>query len=341
LTSGTSGERKFVMLSDDNVTANMRAFLDAARLQPDSRALIALPLTSAGTNTTEFLAYISSGITANLYSCATFGARNYCGEIKRSGATVANVTPFILNAILSHPAAAALELTTLRSVFCASSPLSARTVNGLAEFFPWIDFHYGYGLTEASPRCTMLDPASFVTGEGSAGISLRGVEVRVTDEEGLPVAAGTMGEIQVRGPNVMLGYYRRPDETAAVLRGGWLRTGDLGRMDVDSHVYVSGRRHNRILTRGYTVSPEEIEEALLEHNGVEEAQAIGVPDEMTFQKIVAYVVQRPGHSVSAGELQSFLAGRLASYQRPREFRFVGKLVRGETQKLLRHASSIH
>lgn len=333
-TSGSSRSPKHVMLSHHNVTSNMRAFLDAAGLTEDDRAIIALPLTSAGTNTTEFLAYVCSGITATLYPHAVFGVANYCKEVERRQATVGNVTPFILRMLLRYSAAATVKLRSIRKLFCASSPLGARVSVDLAERYPSIQFHYGYGLTEASPRCTMLDPLNFTAKAGSSGLPLRGIQVRVMRESS-NAPAGVMGEILVRGSNVMLGYYKQPEKSADALRGGWLHTGDLGHSDSAGYLYVSGRRNNLILTRGYTVSPEEIEEVILDHPAVEDTQVIGLPDEMLFQRIVAQVVPRPGRTPTIRDLRSFLSARLPSWKQPAEIRLVTQLARSGMQKLVR------
>jgi acyl-CoA synthetase (AMP-forming)/AMP-acid ligase II len=320
------------MLSHSNVVENMLSFLNFAGLQTEDQGLIALPLMSSGTNTTEFLAYIHSGITAILYPHGTFSLWNYCNEAKVTSATVANVTPFILNLLAQHAQDVGDLLDGVRKFFCASAPLGARAIRELSRVFPRTQFCYGYGLTEAGPRCTMLDSSMFSLRIGSAGKALRGVEVGVESSAGTATAQGS-GEIVIRGPNVMQGYYKSREETNRVLRDSWLHTGDLGHLDPEGFLYVRGRQKNVILCRGVTICPGEVEETLLEHPAIAEAAVTGLPDALEYQKVGAKVVLRPGYKLSEGDLLSFLAARLEMIKCPRQIEFVPALLRNQLHKV--------
>lgn len=332
-TSGTLRAPRRVALSHSNVTGNMLAFVDGAGLRLDDRALIALPLVTVGTNTTELLTYLHCGITATIYPHPAFSLFNYCSMAQAESTTVANVTPFILKLMIQHRADIGSTLGQMRKWFFASSPLGSRTALQLAENFPTMEFCYGYGLTEASPRCTMLPVSQFRARPGSAGKPLPGVRVEIIHEDGL-ISPDGFGEIVVKGPNVMQGYYKKPEETANVLRDGWLCTGDLGHFDREGFLYVDGRKDNLILCRGVSICPEEIEEVILQHPAVADAVATGVPDELTFQRVIAHVVVRPAWTLSESQLLSFLAVRLDSVKCPSQVRFVPELVRNEGHKLM-------
>lgn len=332
-TSGTLSAPRRVALSHANVTRNMLAFVEAAGLRPSDRALITLPLTASGTNTTELLAYLQSGITASIYPHRVFSLFDYCSLVRAESATVANVTPFILKLLIQHRADVSSMISPVRKWFFASAPLGATTAVKLSQYYPGVDFCYGYGLTEASPRCTMLPASQFSERPGSAGKPLRDVLVQILDGDGVIRQYG-FGEIVVKGPNVMQGYYKSPDETAKVLRDGWLYTGDIGHLDREGFLYVDGRRKNLILSRGVSICPEEIEEVILQHPAVADAVASGIPDDLSFQRVIATVAIQPGCQVSESELLSFVAGRLDSVKCPTRIRFVPSIARNEAHKVI-------
>lgn len=339
VTSGTGGRAKRVVMSHENLLADASAFLQVAGLRAMDRSLIVLPFTAAGTNTTELLAYLLTGLTSVLYDTPTFLLGDFCRLVGEAAATVVNVTPFVLNQMLSRSREVAPRLASLRKVFFASAPVSAGRIAALHSAFPGVEFSYGYGLTEAGPRCAQCVAPWTLAKPGSSGRALPGVELRVVDQGGIPLPAGALGEIAVRGPNVMAGYYRRPEETAAVLVSGWLRTGDLGVVDEDGFLFVQGRLKNVIIVRGCNVAPEEVEEALLEHAAVEAAFVAGEPDELQGERVVAYVVRAPGTAVAEVELRSHVAARLEGFKTPSRVIFVPELKRNPHHKLVRQAPS--
>jgi long-chain acyl-CoA synthetase len=192
----------------------------------------------------------------------------------------------------------------------------------------------GYGLTEAAPVVS----AHRMSGErrlGSVGQPLPGVEVRIADDAGGALPAGEVGEVCVRGDNVMLGYYRMPEETARVLHQGWLRTGDMGRLDADGFLWIVERKKDLIIRGGFNVYPREVEAALYAHPAVAEAAAVGVPDPLMGEEVCAFVVLKAGAQGSAEALIAFCQERLAKFKCPREVRFVDALPKSPIGKILR------
>lgn len=191
----------------------------------------------------------------------------------------------------------------------------------------------GYGLSEASP-VTCFNPLDRPRKPGSIGTSIKNVENKVVNEYGEEVPAGEVGELVVRGPNVMKGYYKMPEETAAALRDGWLHTGDLARMDEDGYFYIVDRKKEMIIVGGYNVYPREVEEVLYSHPDVVEAAVIGVPDPDYGEAVRAFVVAKnPG--LTEEELLAYCRERLAKYKVPGEISFLEELPKNATGKILR------
>ena len=333
-TSGTASDPKRVMLSHQNILANIDSFMDIAQLTAQDRAAIVLPMTSVGTHTTEFLSYLSAGITIDIYQ-GIFVLGNFCKLLEQQKISVLNVTPFILTLMLSRSEEVARKVTSVRKMFFASAPFAVERYQQLIQAFPHIGFHYGYGLTEACPRCTTLTPADHPTKIGSSGRALKNVEIAILDDTGQLQKPGEFGEVAVKGPNVMLGYYKKPDQTAAVLQNEWLWTGDCGHLDEDGYLFIRGRKKNIIITRGINVSPEEVEQEILGCPGISEVYVAGYDDERLGESIVAYVVPANDVQPSQGNVKEFLRHRLDSAKIPSRIEFVSKLKRNHNQKLIR------
>jgi long-chain acyl-CoA synthetase len=335
-TSGSNGRPARVMLSHRNLIVNMQSFLAIAGLEPDDRALIVLPMTASGTNTTELLAYLARGVTTVVYPHRIFLLSAFCKLLHDATITVVNLTPLVLSLMLRHSSEVAGRIPALRKVFFASSPASAKDLRQLASRFPWVQFYHGYGLTEAGPRCTTLLPEFLQTKLGSVGRPINDVEIRIVDDGRRPVPRGQIGEIVVKGPNVMLGYYKRPEETRAAVVGRWLYTGDLGLLDEDGFLFVRGRKKNVIVSRGINICPEEIEQALLEHEAVADAFVAGAGDHLLSERVVAYVVLQEEGSATERQLRQFLGKRLERPKLPSRIFFVPELKRNSHHKLIRN-----
>jgi long-chain acyl-CoA synthetase len=192
----------------------------------------------------------------------------------------------------------------------------------------------GYGLSETSPVASFnhLDREHK---PGSIGTPIKGVEMKVVDDEDSELPPGEVGEIVIRGHNVMKGYWNRPDATAEVMRGGWLHTGDMARVDEDGYFFIVDRKKDMIIRGGYNVYPREIEEVLYEHPAILEAAVIGVPDPEWGESLRAFVVLRPGQTASERDLIDYCRSQLADFKRPRRVTFLPELPRNPTGKVLK------
>jgi long-chain acyl-CoA synthetase len=192
----------------------------------------------------------------------------------------------------------------------------------------------GYGLSETSPAVTFNHPDPDRR-PGSIGTPIEGVQVRLVDENGNEVPAGSPGEIEVKGPNVMKGYWNLPDATDAAIKDGWFSTGDIAILDDDGYYYVVDRKKDLIIRGGYNVYPREIEEVLYEHPAVAQVAVIGIAHDSLGEEVGAAVVLKAGIATAAEELRQFVKARVAAYKYPRRIWFVDSLPTGPTGKLLR------
>jgi acyl-CoA synthetase (AMP-forming)/AMP-acid ligase II len=192
-----------------------------------------------------------------------------------------------------------------------------------------------YGLTETTTRACYVPPERLDQKRGSCGRPLRGLELRITDPDGRVLPPEQVGEVEVRGPNVMLGYFEEPELTRRTIVDGWLKTGDLGRLDSESYLYLEGRTKDIIKCAGERISPAEIEGALLTHPGVADAAVVGIPDPILGEAVKAFVIPRQ-EAPDPGDLRRHCALNLSHHKIPREFAIVRELPRTPTGKVQRH-----
>jgi long-chain acyl-CoA synthetase len=192
----------------------------------------------------------------------------------------------------------------------------------------------GYGLSETSPVASFNHPDR-ERKVGSIGTPVKGVEMKVVDEDGNEVEQGEVGEIVIKGPNVMKGYWRKDDATAESIKDGWFHSGDMAKIDEEGYFFIVDRKKEMILRGGYNVYPREIEEVLYEHPAVAEAAVVGVPDDKMGEEVGAAVVLKKGEDASADDLKSFVKEQVANYKYPRKIWFVDELPKGPTGKILK------
>jgi long-chain acyl-CoA synthetase len=192
----------------------------------------------------------------------------------------------------------------------------------------------GYGLSETSPVASFNHPGR-ERKPGSIGTPIRDVQMKVFDEQDHELPVGEVGEIVIRGPNVMKGYWNRPDATAEAMRGGWFHSGDLARVDEDGYFFIVDRKKDMIIRGGYNVYPREIEEVLYEHPAVAEAAVIGIPDATLGEEVGAAVALKAGAEAAPEDLQAFVKERVAAYKYPRHVWLVPELPKGPTGKILK------
>jgi long-chain acyl-CoA synthetase len=336
-TSGTTGVPKGVMTTQRNLAA---AFLSAElwSFDADSVSLTPLPMFHIGGIGWAYLGLVSGGTTILV---SEFDAVAVLDLLEGARVTNAVFVPTMLQLLTSVPGAAERDYSSLRSIAYGASPITTPVLRAALRTFRCPLFGV-YGLTETTGGVVQLAPEDH-DAEGprqhllrSAGRPLPWVELRVADRAGGACAPGDVGEVWLRAPNVMAGYYERPEETAAALTpDGWLRTGDGGYLDDDGYLFLTDRIKDMIVSGGENVYPVEVEEALSHHPDVAEVAVIGVPDERWGETVVAIVVRAPGSTAGPSELVTFARSRLAGYKLPRSVEFVSELPRNAAGKVLK------
>jgi long-chain acyl-CoA synthetase len=257
---------------------------------------------------------------------------NTLSLMEESGATLFGGVPSMFVLMLQAPDRPKLD--KLRIAISGGAPLSPETWQAFEATFN-AKMIEGYGLTEASP-VVAVNPPFGLHKYGSVGLPLPGVDISIVDGSGREVSTGEVGELLVRGGNVMKGYLNRPRDTADVLRDGWLLTGDLARRDEDGYLYIAGRTKELIIVGGLNVYPGEVERVLVEHPDVLEAAAFGVDDRARGEAVWAAVVLRPDHSCSERDLKTFCREKLATYKVPRGIEIRSELPKNALGKVTRH-----
>jgi long-chain acyl-CoA synthetase len=332
-TSGTTGTPKGAELTHGSLGSNrdivVRRLL---KLTDDDVVLACLPLFHVFGMTCAMNAAISAG--AGLSLMARFAPAEAIERIRRDRVTVLEAVPTMYSALLSVADQFSLAATaTLRTCVSGGAALPVAVLNDFEKTFDAMILE-GYGLSETSPAVTFNHPDA-ERRPGSIGTPIEGVQVRLVDPDGNEVAFGAPGELQVKGPNVMKGYWNLPDATGEAIKDGWFATGDIAVVDTDGYYYVVDRMKDLIIRGGYNVYPREIEEALHEHPAVAAVAVIGIPHDSLGEEVGAAVVLKAGASAEPAELRQFVKGRVAAYKYPRRIWFVDSLPTGPTGKMLR------
>nr|WP_255807484.1 long-chain fatty acid--CoA ligase [Cohnella mopanensis] len=333
-TGGTTGQPKGVMLTHANLLANtVQVAVWCYRLeQGKEKYLAALPLFHVfGLTVLLNQAIYQAG---SIVLVPRFDPRMVLKTIRRRRPTIFPGAPTMYIALLNHPEALDNDLGSVRVCFSGAAPLP-RDVQEKFEQKSGGRLIEGYGLTESSP-VTHCNPVWGFRKAGTIGVPLPDTDVRIVGEESLdPLPLGEIGELAVKGPQIMSGYWNRPEETAAALQEGWLRTGDLGKMDEDGFFTIIDRKKDIILAGGYNVYPREVEEILFEHPAVKEASVLGVPDPYRGETVKAYIVLKQGWQVSEMQLNRWCRDRLAPYKVPKQYEFRETLPLSLIGKVLR------
>jgi long-chain acyl-CoA synthetase len=332
-TSGTTGTPKGAELTHGSLGSNRDVVVRRLlMLTEDDVVLACLPLFHVFGMTCAMNAAISAG--AGLSLMARFDPAEAIERIRRDRVTVLEAVPTMYSALLSVADQFSLEATaTLRTCVSGGAALPVAVLNDFEKTFDAMILE-GYGLSETSPAVTFNHPDA-ERRPGSIGTPIEGVQVRLVDPDGIEVAAGAPGELQVKGPNVMKGYWNLPDATGEAIKDGWFATGDIAVADTDGYYYVVDRMKDLIIRGGYNVYPREVEEALHEHPAVAAVAVIGIPHDSLGEEVGAAVVLKAGASAELAELRQFVKGRVAAYKYPRRIWFVDSLPTGPTGKVLR------
>jgi fatty-acyl-CoA synthase len=331
-TSGTTGRPKGAMLTHANLWWNNANGMHALDVLEDDVTLVVAPLFHiGGLNVTTLMAW-QKGAEVVLHRSFDPGA--CLEEIPRYGVTTMFGVPAMFLFISQHPTFGQADLTSIRLLICGGAPVPEPLIklyNGRG-----IPINQGYGLTETAPMVTFLPPEWSLAKLGSAGLPTLLGDVRVVDADNTPVRPMQKGEICTRGPNVMKGYWRRPDATAAAIDAeGWFHTGDAGYLDDDGFLFVSDRIKDMIISGGENVYPAEVESVLLDHPAISEVAVIGLPDDRWGEAVVAVVALRPDAQLTLDELRDFAADRLARYKLPSRLESVPALPRNPAGKTLK------
>ncbi len=332
-TGGTTGLSKGVMLTHFNIASNITQIQEwLHREDRHDIVLGVLPMFhSYGFTATVGLA-LSSGSTCVLVP--RFDAVDLLKTITRYKPTSFPGIPTMYTGLLNHPDVAKYDLSSIE--FCVSGAM-AMPVELMRQFesVTGANIMEGYGLTECSP-VTHANPLKGTRKPGTVGLPYPGTDVRIVDlETGADLPVGQEGEVLLRGPQVMKGYWNKPEETDAVLIDGWLYTGDIGKMDEDGYLAIVDRKKDMIIASGFNIYPREIDEILYQHPAVKEACTVGVPDEYRGETVKAFVVLKEGAAATEEEILAFCKERLAAYKRPRMVEFLPELPKSTVGKVLR------
>ncbi|MCX6356754.1 MAG: long-chain fatty acid--CoA ligase [Candidatus Aureabacteria bacterium] len=332
-TSGTTGKPKGAMLTHTNLLSNLIASGTSIRIRGCDRFMLLLPMFHSFTITTCIMMPLAAGA-----GIVVIGKLRSMEHIVRR-MLLTRVTVFIgiphIYDVLSQRGMPFWLRMLLRVRVCisGSAPLSEQTLKRFEQRIR-IPLLEGYGLSETSPVVS-INPLDGIRKPGSVGRPIPGVEVRIVSGEGEELPLGRIGEIAVRGPNVMKGYLNRPRETKETVRDGWLLTGDIGRIDEDGYIYILDRKKDMILFHGMNVYPREVEEVLYGHPAVAEAAVVGAPDRHRGELPVAVISLKEGCRAEASEITEYCKGSLAPYKIPHRIVFVDRLPRTATGKILK------
>ncbi len=330
-TSGTTGSPKGATLTHSNLSRGAEVGLELVDADPDSVTLATLPLFHVfGMNSIMNVTVQGRGL---LTLVPRFEPGKVLEVIERDGVTTFGGVPTMYTALLHHPERESHDVSSLDLCVSGGSALPVEVLRGFDEAFG-AKVLEGYGLSETTGMASFNVPDR-ERKPGSIGVPVGGTEMKVVDDDDNEVAQGEPGEIVMRGPFVMKGYWDREEATEEVMRGGWFHTGDVATIDEDGYFFIVDRKKDLIIRGGYNVYPREIEEALYEHPAVREVAVIGVPHESLGEEVGAAVALMEGEQATPEELRDYMKGRVAAYKYPRVVWIVDELPKGPTGKILK------
>jgi acyl-CoA synthetase (AMP-forming)/AMP-acid ligase II len=332
-TSGSTGTPRAVVQTHGNVDANSRAIAAYLELTARDRAMATLPL---------FYCYGRSVLQTHLlvggsvfFDHRFMYPKVVLDEMVAQGCTGFAGVPLTFENLKRQVDVAALDLTPLRYVTQAGGRMHPDTVAWVRAAFAPAELFVMYGQTEATARLTYLPPAMADTKAGSVGVAVAGVELGIVDDAGAPVATGTAGNVVARGASITPGYFHAPEETAEILRDGWLWTGDIGRLDGDGYLFLTGRTKDFMKLGGNRVAPQEIEDVLARHPAVQAVAVGGGSDSTGAEQAVAFVVPRVGAVVDENDVRRFCREHLPAFKVPTRVVTVDALPLTSSNKIAR------
>jgi long-chain acyl-CoA synthetase len=330
-TSGTTGKPKGAELTHCNLRRNVDVAVGLFDLGVGDVIFGGLPLFHSFGQTCTMNAAICSGATITLLP--RFDPAKALEIIERDACTVFEGVPTMYGALLHHPDRDTIDASSLRVCASGGSSMPVEVMRGFEEAFGCKVLE-GYGLSETSPIASFNHPDR-ERKPGSIGTPIADTEMKLVGDDGAEVATGEIGEILIKGHNVMKGYWERPEATAEAIKDGWFTSGDMAKVDEDGYYFIVDRKKELIIRGGYNVYPREIEEVLYEHPAVREAAVVGMAHDEWGEEVGAAVALKDGEDVSADELQAFVKEQVANYKYPRRIWFVDELPKGPTGKILK------
>ena len=327
-TSATTGRPKGVMLTTANIVSNSYATVHHLKMTPEDRGLCALPMFHCFGQNAIMNALVTAGGLMVMHE--RFVPDRFVAAVVEHRITILYAVPTMYILFLAMEKTP--DFSSVRLCFSAASTLPADVEQR------WYDTHghwiqQGYGLTETSPFASYNHEIAFR--RGSVGTPIQNVEMKIVDPEGREVPHGELGEIVIKGPNVMRGYFGNPEATVEAIRNGWFYSGDIGYRDADGYFYIVDRVKDMINVSGFKVFPREVEEVLFRHAAVKEAAVVGIPDPVRGEAVKAFVVLQAGAQVEGDELKALCRQVIASYKVPESIEFIDTLPKNPTGKILK------
>jgi long-chain acyl-CoA synthetase len=332
-TSGTTGRPKGVMLSHNNLYSNAVATWDAAKTDKPDVSILCLPLAHSFGVVVMNAGNVSPFKDSYGVLLTWFDPEEVFRLIEKYRATNFIGVPTMYQIMLHHPAAEKYDLSSLVKCSISAAPVTEELYKSFSKKFD-CQMYEAYGLTEASPSVALCRPGMPMK-KGSTGVPIPGVDVKILDLEDRELPTGEQGEIVVRGPNVMTGYYKQPTETREALRNGWLHTGDVGYMDEEGYLFITDRIKDLVIKGGYNIYPSEIESYLEGHPSIAEVAVIGIPDDKYGEVLMAFVVKMPGEELTQSAVIDFASAKITPFKAPSKVKFVDALPKSLVGKILK------
>lgn len=329
-TSGTTGKQKAAMLTHKNLTLNAEQLYMAINGKPEDKYMCVLPMFHVFAFTACVLTPLWSGATITIIEA--FQPKEVVESLLEDNITIFMGVPSMY-VVLLEMSKKNITFPKLRMAISGGAALPVELFRQLKEIMN-LPILEGYGLTEASPLVS-INPPLGVQKEGSIGLPVPYVECKIVDENDIELPAGKIGELAVKGENVMLGYYNRDEATKKALLNNWLHTGDLAKMDEDGYIFIVDRKKDMIIVGGLNVYPREVEEVIYKYPKVKETAVVGIMDKLRGEYVKAFVVLKEGEECTSKELLAYLKERLATYKLPRVIEFIESLPKNSTGKILK------
>jgi len=330
-TSGTTGKQKAAMLTNKNLVINAEQCRLIFHGAATDNYMCVLPMFHVFGFTTCVLNPLLSGATVTILE--KFHPKEVIESLLNDDITVFMGVPTMYVLLLEACKKNNVTFSKLRLAVSGGAPLPIEILRQAKDILQ-LPIVEGFGLTEASPVVS-FNPLDGIKKEGSIGLPIPFVECKVIDDNGMELAFGDIGELLVRGENVMLGYYNKENETKETLKNGWLHTGDLAKIDEDGYIYIVDRKKDLVIAGGLNVYPREVEEVIYQYSKVKEAAVVGIDDKLRGEYVKAFIVLKDGEECTSKEITRYLREHIAGYKIPREIEFISELPKNSTGKILK------